>query len=531
MFYSPFVIGGASREGWLSLPAGAWRTYVHIGLDITADRAHPHWGARPLSISPLVSLWPGPAPAVDAKRDTSRSLRGAVEAELCARGVEGQPDVVGRLSVHSHIPKIQKYGGCAECGAVLATPPRNMLVEIWRLLQRSLQDNDTESVLVQTPVAISELIARGVSPSMIHGGIIRALRERAEHGAIGAPWRPEDILEPSVGAQANDSPMLLRRIEHDRTAFPLSAGMEEIEGTTLYVTGEDTFLRLDSKKDLSRAIAERREQLGSAAEAWMAYLRLALPRDRLFLAETVSVGGQPPRPQVLHDREYRRLWSGEDTRQGLARLLRARANISTAGRERLDAAVTLIGSSISLWPESPVRALAPMWMALEVLFRDLRRVYELGVLPYIKRLPVELGFEIARHVARRLNTDRPSWSVSVPKPDGSIRQYLECLLHETLKSDDFLLRSRTHDVLELFSIGRRKIVAARIKRDLAFMYAARNGVAHSGNATLSVPLAHYLMNLSMELVKTVLGEITSANEAGSDIRDIDEVIEKCGAWL
>src|SRR2546428_4390158 len=102
MFFAPYVLTGQDREAWLALPNDASRSFTQLFLHITSDRTHPYWGIRPLTVSHLADLWPGPRPLqprsdpcptckrpmpTGAKRkdDPSRTLRGAVEAELLWR--------------------------------------------------------------------------------------------------------------------------------------------------------------------------------------------------------------------------------------------------------------------------------------------------------------------------------------------------------------------------------------------------------------------------------------------------------------
>jgi hypothetical protein len=354
-----------------------------------------------------------------------------------------------------------------------------------------------------------------------------------QYNAVGCPWRAEDLLVPrSIQDYSVTRCSLFREVRYDQSGpFPPSAGLDAIDGVSFYLSGADVLLEMGDISGEPSAVERAVGKLGVASEKWIAYLRVALPREGLFLGNLIKVLPSA-RIQTLRLPENRRFWTTADTRAGFSRLLRARARMSEEDRERLDAAMTWAGLAMSLWSESPVRALALMWMSLEVLFGDLRHVYDVGRLPYLKRLPVELGSEVVRHVTRRAATQKPAWSAGFERRDGPISRYV-AQLAEALKDipDETVLVHRVSTVLEVLTDDGRAQAGQRLRRDLAFIYAARNGMAHMGASRVTPTMAHYLINVAIEVLKTAVGELTAANELEQDISSFERVMRRCGEWL
>jgi hypothetical protein len=154
MFEAPLIVGGKVRQGWLTLPTEAWRTFAHLCLDLTADRSHPYWSARPFSATSLSTLWPGPR-SDKSPSDRYRSLRGAVESELRARAAAECPDVRSKIVDHVHEDSVAKYGGCLACATFLSDSPRTAS-QTWREINRALSSNSEVDVMEWAPVLISD---------------------------------------------------------------------------------------------------------------------------------------------------------------------------------------------------------------------------------------------------------------------------------------------------------------------------------------------------------------------------------------
>src|SRR6266568_2648604 len=242
MFQAPIAIVGKLRPAWLSLPTPAWRTFAHICLDLAGERAHPYWAARPFSATTLRALWPGPLATTPAPTDRLRSLRGAVEAELNARLSRTLPDVGDGPPSHSHAMKTDKYGGCATCATFLSTND-TMPFDAWRRVNKVLNSSDVNGVLTETPVLIEDLIAQGETLASIRSSVYRALRDRTAFGDYATPWRAEDLFVPRSHIPTRVS--LYRQILHARpSSFPLSAGMDAVDGVSLHVSGPEVCLEL-----------------------------------------------------------------------------------------------------------------------------------------------------------------------------------------------------------------------------------------------------------------------------------------------
>jgi hypothetical protein len=186
-------------------------------------------------------------------------------------------------------------------------------------------------------------------------------------------------------------------------------------------------------------------------------------------------------------------------------------------------------SMVALWNEAPTRSPALLWMALEALYGDRDRVYQLAPLPYLNRLPTELGEEVAGHFAYRRSQDKPSWARSMPNPRKvTSRQFLEALLESISDlEDELLLKDRTNDVLELDSPERRTGVMDRVRLELQFLYAIRNRMAHTGQSGPFGAIAHYFMNIGLEVLKAAIVEIIATGEGAVPGVKLDEIFQ---AW-
>ena len=401
-----------------------------------------------------------------------------------------------------------------------------MPFDAWRRVNKVLNSSDVNGVLTETPVLIEDLIAQGETLASIRSSVYRALRDRTAFGDYATPWRAEDLFVPRSHIPTRVS--LYRQILHARpSSFPLSAGMDAVDGVSLHVSGPEVCLELPDVSADASEILRAAAQLGMTAETWIAYLRVALPDEPIALGETMKVVPSG-RMVVVPREEYRRLWTADGKRGGALRLLRARKRMSRNDAERLDAAMTWAGLSMWLWAESPVRALSLVWMALEVLFGDIRHVYDIGTRPYLKHLSRELSYEIARHVGRRVASDAPGWLSSVRADGLPNRRWLYALVKAVRDADDeVLLHHRAQQALIMWEDGVRADAAAQVRRDLAFIYATRNGLAHAGDRTISSTIAHYLMNTAIEILKSTVSEIIGVNESGGDVSKLDDLFESC----
>lgn len=262
-----------------------------------------------------------------------------------------------------------------------------------------------------------------------------------------------------------------------------------------------------------------------AAEAWAAYFRLAVPGHSVFVADTFKVDADGVL-SGLRRPEHRRFWSVEDAGENLAKLISARGRFNASDIERFDAAVAWAGLAVGVWEEAPIRSLALLWMALEALYSSPARVYELATFTYLKRLPLELGHDVARHVKRRKAVEGADWLETVKTPPRvAVSEFIRQLVEGLAESpSEILLRQRAEQVSTLFSSEGRAAATKRVRRELQLLYSIRNAMAHSGRTGPLGPVTLFLMNTGLEVLKAATAEIISTAEKTKGNLRLDAII-------
>jgi hypothetical protein len=282
----------------------------------------------------------------------------------------------------------------------------------------------------------------------------------------------------------------------------------DIEGVALRRQGRDVYIVAEGVPDLLTDQERAGEKLREIGETWVAYLRLATPRRRVRSAHDIQIGGSARRKHLLPP-HHRALWSSEGAGTGMKALLDARCKYGQHAQLRLDAAMSWAGLALDLWHESPQRAAPIMWLALETLYDGPHNVKEVGTRLYRNRLFMELGFELARHIARlqsiflKDKTSPPSWLSSLPsiRERGSVREWISRVCRLVDEEQEVGLSSLTKEVFSLSSGPVPRSILVSVQRDLTFLYAVRNGFVHTGDFVMEEALAHYLTNVGLEVLK------------------------------
>jgi hypothetical protein len=168
-----------------------------------------------------------------------------------------------------------------------------------------------------------------------------------------------------------------------------------------------------------------------------------------------------------------------------------------------------------------MRAVGLLWMALETLFGDVHSVYTDGTRLLLRRLPLELASEAKRYITRLAAVGDSAWATSAQtlQPAEPLRGYL-ARIYPTIPEAEAAFRYRLAGVLELFaSPDARMRERARYTRDLRFLYAVRNGMAHGGRAEISQWLAVYLLNVGTEVFKSAITALLSTHSRQATPRD------------
>jgi hypothetical protein len=533
MFMAPYVFSGPTAAAWHDLPNDASRLLVHLLVDLTADRAHPYWSVRPLSLSHLRRLWPGARPdGVEARKDRARTLRSAVEAELGARLEEALPDVATGAQ-HQHDKTIREEGNCSVCAQLLAqegpTPP-----DLREQVLKAVAENDTVTLLKIVPSVVSEMIAQGWTTSFVHrlaNGFLLDPQKKQTGRSFDDRLR-EGLSPAQTGTSAERWATLRRELVYDKPgSFSFPPGAPDIDGVNLVITPGHLFLQLRQVPDTLSRTLQAADTLDTAAATWAAYFRLAVPGHSVSVAGTFKIDADGNVSGIRRP-EHRRLWSVKDAGSSLAKLIATRRLLEESDAARLDAAVAWSGLAVALWEEAPIRSLALLWMAMEALYGNPRDVYRRAPLPYLKRLPLELGHEVARHVNRRRAVANADWvaKVTVPGSQVSVSEFIRCLVEALAQSpSEVLLRHRAEQVSSLFSPMGHGAAAKRVRRELQFLYSIRNAMAHIGRTGPLGPVTLYLMNVGMEVLKATLAELIAAAEKAPAHAQlsIDEVIDSC----
>lgn len=533
MFMAPYVFSGPSAAAMRELPNDAARLLVHLMVDLSADRTHPYWSVRPLSLSHLRRLWPGlRPPGVSAPQDRARALRGAVESELRSRVEQALPDVPFGASQHEHNASIQREGNCPSCAPFL-NAEGVQLPEIREDVLNAVVADDGAAVLRLVPSLLSEMIAGGWTTSFVHrlaNGFL--LDPQKKHADKPFQERLRDGLWPTPAlAGAERRATLIRKLVYDKPgSFSFPAEGPDIDGISLLTTPGDIFLQLRQVPDTMSKIVQAADDLDAAAETWAGYFRLAVPAHSVFVADTFKVDSEGIL-SGLRRPEHRRFWSIEDSGVNLAKLISSRRLLSPSDAERLDASIAWAGLAVGLWEEAPIRSLALLWMAMETLYGSPGDVYELGPLAYLKRLPLELGYDVARHVNRRRAVEKADWiSKVITPPRVPVSQFVRNLVQVLAEAPfEILLHHRADQVADLFAPAGRTAAAERVRRELQFLYSIRNAMAHTGRTAPLGPVTLYLMNTGMEVLKATIAELIATAEKTEGAISLDKIIELGGA--
>lgn len=520
MFEALYALVGAERNAWLGLRNEASRLFFQEFATSTSDRAHPHWAVRPLSISHLASLWPAPE-AGRASRAT-RSLTVALETELLARSIEGTPDVAGYLVEHPHTLNSQ----CTIC-AQYARDPLVQAESLHRMAERvfkAIAEDDLSCLPALANVLASELITKGASRRHLHRTALTFVLDPSNrHTGDLADFdrRLAALIEPS-----DPPPDVPARTELFRAlgvkcpkGFNALLQAPSINSSHMRIQRRSIAVSLGGIADRSNAIEVAAEEIRSASEIWLSYLRLALAEKATMPSGVITVLNSN-RLSTVHPAVYRRLWSGVDAGRSLRRLLDARAGYCREDQERMDAGVAWIGIALVLLNENPARAAGLVWMGLEAAYGGRKEVQATGARLYASRLRLELAYEIARYVTRLkvlLPRDHganvPVWLKQAPSPVGRIgmQAYLESLsvtLEREASDQEAALKARVSEVRGMYAdSAARRGVAERTRRDLALLYCVRNGFAHAGSFTTNESMSHYLATLGLEVFKSWLSQL------------------------
>lgn len=366
MFAAPYVISGMNRTAWLRLPNAASRLFVNLVLDLTVDWAHPHWSVRPLSISHLLHLWPGPRPSgtdeirTRQPQDRDRALRGAIETELLWRLKQQLPDVTptgAALATHEHEPTVQSAGNCQQCAAFLEAG--SSVPDLRPALFDALDSNSSAVVLCVVPSLVSEMLAMGWHRISIHRVPKRYMRLDQEGKQSPKPF-VEGLMEflyptPDSGQPDEEPVAFVRRVLYDRPSrfsFPAIGAIDEV---SLVQTPGDVFLHHKGVPDSPNKLFPATEELNAASEKWAAYIRLALPRNPVSLANAFKISSDGS-VQGIRRPEHRQFWAVYDSGQNVSKLLSVRSLLGKDDRERLDACVSWAGLAVALWNEAPTRS-------------------------------------------------------------------------------------------------------------------------------------------------------------------------------
>jgi hypothetical protein len=380
---------------------------------------------------------------------------------------------------------------------------------------------------------IDELARTLVAELIGIGAPIRHLHRTFKSYLLGVPSQPDpfwkrlqSFLNPVPGAsRQTQTATLTRHIHFLRPAdFTIGFPTRPVEGSYLERGDDEFVIQTQPYVHLASEAKEKAvEAFRLTTDTWLAYLRLAIGdgRDRRLRAIAdgdVAFTGSTARYPAP---DFRRLWSRANAGRCILHLIGARSWLKAEDRDRLDAAVEWVGTALLIWPESPMRAVGLLWMALETLFGDVHSVYTDGTRLLLRRLPLELASEAKRYITRLAAVGDSAWATSAQtlQPAEPLRGYL-ARIYPTIPEAEAAFRYRLAGVLELFaSPDARMRERARYTRDLRFLYAVRNGMAHGGRAEISQWLAVYLLNVGTEVFKSAITALLSTHSRQATPRD------------
>lgn len=520
MFEAPYVLAGVLADAVAALPNDAWRVHLHLLLDITVDRAHPYWAVRPFSITHLRKLWPGPA---TGPSDQVRSLRAAVENELAARSLQRSPDIAPYATPHDHFKPTSRIGGCAICGPILAS---NLPVAVETDLRDALNANDVAQVSALTPLHVSELLADGWTLGVLHRSTLAWLNTYRESAASGLRLPFGDVEQHTQPeAQAG---MLFRRLIFDHpSVFSGRTSATTVDGVRFIGTSDDAFLHLADVSAQPLELARGSYRLDIAGQVWSSYVRLTLPGRLITLGDTLHV--RLDHIKTVRRAEHRRFWSTDVADSNLVQLIAARQRFTEEDRARLDAAVGWAGLAVTLWPEDTTRALALMWMALEALYGTPASAFETASRSYAHEVSSELARDLLRHAIRRSRgTRRPTWLPQLISLHSDREALLEFAqrIHTAAQSDarEQVLVDRSYDVLRSATVDGQREYDTRTRRDLHFVSAVRNGMAHRGSFSLGMGAAQYLMNVVMSIFGHATRRVIDGAAVSDQAMSLEELL-------
>ena len=530
MIEAPYVLSSQDFESWMKLNR-AGRGIIQLLLHLASDRAHPHWGIRPLGPRTLAYLWPGsPACKPGSREDVHRRLRSALQEEFLAQINGREPDsVIGSVSPHAHTKSEAQKGTCSICTTFLdgaRAQPLGPRSDLRMQLIHAVSSNDHEAAIQLLQPVARDVLADGVPRRFLFQVTKTFLLDPDGRNATrvgGLPSRLTSFLSGEPAPEQNEikSSILRRRgdIKLPRTSGSIFYA-PAIAGVKFQRDKDGYFCELSDVPASLSALETKGQVLREVSDVWQGYFRLALGSRQFTFSNKIEhvIGDEV---KLLDFPALRHLWSGEDTVRKLRALLDARASLKLEGRMRLDAAVCWAGFGLAIQAEAPARASALLWLALESLYGGPGGVKDIGVQVYLKRLPLELGYEIARHVGRlKAHASKgllaldPIWlsSVSHPKAECSIQDWLgklrSVLEDPTIPPQDGLLWC-IDLALNVFNSDKQASLVRRLRRDLDLLYAIRNGFVHSGQFEASELVAHYLAALSVEMLKATISELLS----------------------